>query len=208
MREEEVADKSRNIQVTVLQWQRSPAETFLRTCKRTENRRTCYRLRCVVWRYHGKQRYRSLVIQYTGKNVVILVEKRKVIFKIWCSTTQKWQKLVTAMHHKSYSPPEPQCRSRWKKLALFFSFTTCFYCFSCRLMCADMTKCANFLIRKVICGWKHAEEPSNHWNRKMPRLRLVADVINHYDEVIQSQLVRSINANNIGNRFCNVWFLS
>jgi len=30
MREEEVADKSRNIQVTILQWKWSPAETFLR----------------------------------------------------------------------------------------------------------------------------------------------------------------------------------
>jgi len=32
-------------------------------------------------------------------------------------------KLVTEMHDKSYSAPEPQRRSRWKKLALFFSFT-------------------------------------------------------------------------------------
>jgi len=30
MREEEVAAESRNIQVTILQWQWSPAETFLR----------------------------------------------------------------------------------------------------------------------------------------------------------------------------------
>jgi len=30
MREEEVAATSRNIQVTILQWQWSPAETFLR----------------------------------------------------------------------------------------------------------------------------------------------------------------------------------
>jgi len=30
MREEEVAAKSRNIQVTILQWQWSPADTFLR----------------------------------------------------------------------------------------------------------------------------------------------------------------------------------
>jgi len=42
----------------------------------------------------------------------------------------------------------------------------------------------------------------------MPRLRIVADVINQYEELIQSQLVRSINANNIRNRFCKVWFLS
>ena len=30
MREEQVAAKSRNIQVTILQWQWSPADTFLR----------------------------------------------------------------------------------------------------------------------------------------------------------------------------------
>jgi len=30
MREEEVADMSRNIQVAILQWHWSPAETFLR----------------------------------------------------------------------------------------------------------------------------------------------------------------------------------
>jgi len=47
---------------------------------------------------------------------------------------------------------------------------------------------------------------SNQWTIKMPRLRLVADVINQYEELIQSQPVRSINANYIGNRFCNIWF--
>jgi len=42
----------------------------------------------------------------------------------------------------------------------------------------------------------------------MPRLRLVADAVNRYEELIQSYLVRSTNGNNIGNPFCNVWFLS
>jgi len=36
----------------------------------------------------------------------------------------------------------------------------------------------------------------------MPRLHLVADVINHYEELIQSSSVRSINANNIRNCLC------
>ena len=35
---------------------------------------------------------------------------------------------------------------------------TCVYCFTCRLMCVDTTKCAHFLIRKGICHWKHAHE--------------------------------------------------
>jgi len=36
----------------------------------------------------------------------------------------------------------------------------------------------------------------------MPRLHLVADVINHYEELIQKQAGRSINVNNIGNSLC------
>ena len=35
---------------------------------------------------------------------------------------------------------------------------TCVKCFTCRLMCADTTKCAHCLIRKGICDWKHALE--------------------------------------------------
>jgi len=46
-------------------------------------------------------------------NAGILVEKRKVVFETGCSetgcsATQKRQKLVTEMRHKSYSAPEPQ----------------------------------------------------------------------------------------------------
>jgi len=36
----------------------------------------------------------------------------------------------------------------------------------------------------------------------MPPLHLVADVISHYEELIQNYPARSISANNIGNRFC------
>ena len=35
---------------------------------------------------------------------------------------------------------------------------TCVKCFTCRLMCADMTKCTHFHIRKGIFDWKHALE--------------------------------------------------
>ena len=34
----------------------------------------------------------------------------------------------------------------------------CVKCFTCRLMCADTSKCAHFLIRKGIYDWKHAPE--------------------------------------------------
>jgi len=36
----------------------------------------------------------------------------------------------------------------------------------------------------------------------MPRLHIVADVINHCEELIQNYPVRSINANNIRNHLC------
>ena len=35
---------------------------------------------------------------------------------------------------------------------------TCVRSFTCRLMCADVTKRAHFLIRKGIIDWKHAHE--------------------------------------------------
>ena len=53
---------------------------------------------------------------------------------------------------------------------------TCVYCFTCRLMWTDTTTYAHFRIRKGTCVWTYAE----------PRLRLVADVINHCEELIQS----------------------
>jgi len=36
----------------------------------------------------------------------------------------------------------------------------------------------------------------------MPRLHLVVDIINHCEELIQNQPVRSIITNNMGNRLC------
>jgi len=36
----------------------------------------------------------------------------------------------------------------------------------------------------------------------MPRSHLVAEIINHYEDLIQHQPVRSINAKNIGNWLC------
>jgi len=39
---------------------------------------------------------------------------------LFCNTEKN---LVIEMHHKSFSSPEPQWRSSWQKLALFFFFT-------------------------------------------------------------------------------------
>jgi len=71
----------------------------------------------------------SAASNISEKNAGTLVEKWKVIFKTWCSITRKRQELVTEMHHKSYSAPEPQRQSGWKKLPLFFSFTNLCFCF-------------------------------------------------------------------------------
>jgi len=58
-------------------------------------------------------------------------------------------------------------------------------CFTCRLMCADTTKCAHFRIRKGIFDWKHAlerlrihehrMERTDATNIQMSRLHLVAE---------------------------------
>jgi len=131
-----------NQQVQIL---RSPKHHLLRT----ENRRTCCDTRdlrndenrsshqqcssrrtsrCIIekhdrwdgWRYHWRQRYRSLsplASQCTGKIAGIFVEIWNRFFltlwckdfvKTWCSITQKRQKLVTEVYHKSYSSPDPR----------------------------------------------------------------------------------------------------
>jgi len=73
------------------------------------------------WRYHGRQRYRSLTSHYTGKMREYWSKNETGTFwhcneKLFSNRDvpqQKWQKLVMAMYHKSYSSPEPQRRSSW-----------------------------------------------------------------------------------------------
>ena len=43
-------------------------------------------------------------------------------------------------------------------------------CFTCRLMCADRTKCAHFLIGKGIFDWKHALERLRSHEHSMERI--------------------------------------
>ena len=50
----------------------------------------------------------------------------------------------------------------------------CAYCFNCRLICADTTKCAHFLMRKGLCDWKHALE----------RLKIHEKSVEHIDVTI------------------------
>ena len=75
----------------------------------------------------------------------------------------------------------------------FYPSQTCGKYFICRLMCADTTKRRNVrisLLEKapstgstLLKAWGAT---SIQWNIQMPRLELVADVINHYDELIQN----------------------
>jgi len=112
-------------------------------------------------------------------------------FRTWCSTTQKdrnfSRKCTTSFICCQNYNGEVVDRS-W---LCFSPSQTCVYCFTCKLMCADTTKCAHFLIRKGIFDWKHAlERLRNHEHSMkhiyMPQLHLVADVINHYEELIQT----------------------
>jgi len=83
----------------------------------------------------------------------------KVISRTWCSTIEKRQKRLTQMYHNvifvamAHNLNGEVVDRSW----LCFSLSqTCVKCFTWRLMCADTTKCAHFLIRKGIFDWKHA----------------------------------------------------
>ena len=51
---------------------------------------------------------------------------------------------------------------------------TCVNCFTCRLMCADTTKCAHFLIRKGLFDWKHAHESLRSHEHSMEHIQGVS----------------------------------
>jgi len=138
-------------------------------------------LRCIIekhdrktrwggWRYYWRQRYRSLGLlasQCTEKNAEILVEIwnrffltlwGKVNFRTWCSTTQIdrnfSRKCTTSFISCQNHNGEVVDRS-W---LCFSPSQTCVKYFTCRLMCADTTKCVHLLIRKGIFDRKHALE--------------------------------------------------
>jgi len=139
--------------------------------------------------------YRKKMGEYWLKNEtgsVLLTLWWKVIFKTWCSTAQKRQKLFTEMYHKSYSSPEPQWLSSWQKMALFFSFTSlCQACVKLVDWCAPIRLNVHISLLEqesstgstLVSAWGAT---SIQWNIQMPRLHLVADVINHYEGLIQN----------------------
>jgi len=67
--------------------------------------------------------------------------------------------LISKVLPAALSPPPPATPLVGGRSWLCFSTSqTCVYCFTCRLICADTTKCALFLIRKGICCRSHALE--------------------------------------------------
>jgi len=183
------------------------------------------------WCYHWRQRYRSLASQYTGKNAGTLVKKLnrfsltlwwKVIFKPWCSTTQKRRKRVTESTKSFIRRQNHNGEVVDRNWLCFSSSQTCVSCFTRGLMWANTTKCAHFLIsflKKVFATRSRLfsvwEVTSNQWSVQMPHhmpwLRSVADVINHYEELIQrqsDQSGQSIRTILEIASACNFWFLS
>jgi len=138
----------------------------------------------------------------------------KVIFKTWCSTTQKRQKLVTEMYHKSYSSPQPQWRSSWQKLALFSLSQTCVKCLTCRLMCANTTKCAHFLIKKGIFDWKHVLERLRSHEHSMEHIDATITFSRRCNNITMKNWYRTSRSGQSIRTIletastCNVWFLS
>jgi len=89
-----------------------------------------------------------LVIRYTGTHTGILVVNEKLILKHNIPQHRKdrnsSRKCTTNIIRGQNHNAEVVERS-WR---CFFPSQTYIYCFMCRLMCADTTKCAHFLIRK------------------------------------------------------------
>jgi len=76
--------------------------------------------------------------------------------------------------------------SRWKKLAVFL-FHKLVFIVSRVDWCAWIRLNVRIsLLEKSLRLDARRGATSNQWNIKIPRLRLVADVINHHEELIQS----------------------
>ena len=70
--------------------------------------------------------------------------------------TQKRQNPVTEKYHKSYSSSNHNGEVIDRSCLFFLLRELVFHFY--RLMCANTTKCARFLIRKGIFDWKQARE--------------------------------------------------
>jgi len=96
-----------------------------------------------------------------------LTLRRNVIFKPWCSTTQKRnssRNSTTSLIRRQNHNGEVVDRS-W----FCFPFSQVYvYSFTCRLMCAATIKRAHFLVGKGFCDWSTLLSAwgatSNQWN--------------------------------------------
>ena len=98
--------------------------------------------------------------------------------------TRQWKCAISPIRHMNHNGEV--IGISW---LCFSPSQTCIHCFACRLMCADTTKCAHFLIRKGICDWNHALERLRSQEQSVERIdatiTLAADVTNHH-ELMQS----------------------
>ena len=116
--------------------------------------------RWVVWRYHWRRL--ETKVSVSGHPIY-----RKKCGNIGSKTKSYFSNMIfhstenTATRHGNASQIIFVARTTTPKSLkeAFSPSQTCVYCFTCRLMCADMIKCAHFLLRKGICDEKHAEEP-------------------------------------------------
>ena len=142
----------------------------------------------------GQPKYRKKCrnIGWNMKQVLFdIVMKRYFQALIFHNTekteTRQW-KCTTSLIRRQNHTGDGVDRNR----LCFSPSQTCTYCFTCRLMCADTTKCAHFLIRKGICDWKHALERQRSHEKSMEHIDATitcscrCNVTNHYEELMQS----------------------
>ena len=145
-----------------------------------------------------RQRYRSLASQHTGKMWEYWLKHETGSF--WHCDKNSFLKHGVPQHRKERNLSRKCTTSLIRRLnhngevvhrskLCFSPSQTCVKCFTCRLMCADTTKCAHFLIRKGICDWNHALERLRSQEQSVERIdatiTLAADVTNHH-ELMQS----------------------
>ena len=159
---------------------------FCGTYKRTENRRTCYRFRWR--NDENRPSLTSGAVAEEGQKVSSKntiddladdITRGKDI-SLWSSNIRKkcgnigWKTKLFLKHDvpqdRKGINSSRKCTTNLirrqnhnaevveRSWLCFFPSQAWVYCFRCRLMCADTTKSAHFLIRKEICDWKHAEE--------------------------------------------------
>jgi len=152
------------------------------------------------WRYHCRQRYRSWVlwpanipekggnISWNMKQVLFDIVMKSHFLNMMFHNTEKTnlsRKCFTNIICRQNHNGEVVDRS-W---LCFSPSQTCDKCLTCRLMGADTTKCAHFLIRKEIFDWNHALERLRSHEHSMEHINATITFshrFNHYEELTQN----------------------